>query len=69
MTDAGTEHPSFTRAMNLAAGAGVVWTLAAGSVLILTFWDLAGVPINFEPNYTAAILDYILQIATGRAWA
>lgn len=69
VTDAGTEHPSFTRAMNLAAGAGVVWTLAAGSVLILTFWDLAGVPINFEPNYTAAILDYILQIATGRAWA
>jgi len=69
VTDAGEPHPSFVRAMNLAAGAGVVWTLSAACVLVLTFWDLAGVPINLEPNYTAAILDYILQITLGRAWS
>lgn len=68
-TEVGQSHPAFTRAMNIAAGAGMVWTLAAATVLLLTFWDLAGVPMNLDPSYTAAILDYILQLATGRAWA
>lgn len=63
------DHPSFTRAMNIAAGAGVVWTLAAATVLLLTFWDLAGTPINLKPEYSVAILDYIIGITTGRAWA
>ena len=68
-TDAGEEHPSFTRALNIAAGAGVIWTLSAACVMLLTFWDLAGLQISFAANYTSAILDYILQITTGRAWA
>lgn len=68
-TEVGQSHPAFNRAMNIAAGAGMVWTLAAATVLLLTFWDLAGVPMNLDPSYTAAILDYILQLATGRAWA
>ncbi|MGO2051225.1 copper resistance protein CopD [Glutamicibacter sp. BW80] len=67
--EVGQSHPAFNRAMNIAAGAGVVWTLAAATVLLLTFWDLAGVPMNLDASYTAAILDYILQLATGRAWA
>ncbi|WP_404286609.1 cytochrome c oxidase assembly protein [Glutamicibacter arilaitensis] len=67
--EVGQSHPAFSRAMNIAAGAGVVWTLAAATVLLLTFWDLAGVPMNLDASYTAAILDYILQLATGRAWA
>lgn len=68
-TDAGTPHASFSRAMNIAAGAGVVWTLSAACVMLLTFWDLAGLQISFASNYTTAILDYILEITTGRAWA
>lgn len=68
-TDAGSAHPVFLRAMNIAAGAGVVWTLSAACVMLLTFWDLAGLQISFASNYTTAILDYILEITTGRAWA
>ncbi len=63
------DHPAFTRSMNIAAGAAVVWTLAAAAVLMLTFWDLAGTPINLRPEYSVAMLDYIVGITTGRAWA
>ena len=63
------DHPAFTRCMNIAAGAGVVWTLSAAGVLMLTFWDLAGIPINLRPEYSVAMLDYIMGITTGRAWA
>ncbi|WP_440103261.1 cytochrome c oxidase assembly protein [Glutamicibacter mishrai] len=66
---AGGDHPAFTRAMNIAAGSAVLWTLSAASVMVLTFWDLAGLPINLDAQYSAAILDYILSITTGRAWA
>ena len=63
------DHPAFTRSLNIAAGAGVIWTLAAAAVMILTFWDLAGTPMNLRPEFSAAILDYITGIVTGRAWA
>ena len=43
-TDGGSEHPAFTRAMNVAATAAVVWTLGAAGVLVLTFSDIAGLP-------------------------
>ncbi|MDV2981930.1 UNVERIFIED_CONTAM: cytochrome c oxidase assembly protein [Actinomycetes bacterium ARC8] len=65
----GDAHPAFTRTMNIAAGAAVVWTLSAATVMLLTFWDLAGIPMSLDPQYSAAILDYILSITTGRAWA
>jgi len=65
----GADHPAFSRAMNIAAGAAVLWTLSAATVMVLTFWDLAGLPINLDAQYSAAILDYILSITTGRAWA
>ncbi|MEE1622583.1 cytochrome c oxidase assembly protein [Zafaria sp. J156] len=67
--DTGGEHPAFTRAMNLAAGAAVVWTLAAAAVLVLTFSDLSGLPLSAEPSYTAAMMDYVLGISVGQAWA
>ncbi len=68
-TTEGHEHPAFARTMNIAAGAAVVWTLSAATVMLLTFWDLAGIPMSMDPQYSAAILDYILAITTGRAWA
>ena len=65
----GQAHPAFARTMNIAAGAAVVWTLSAATVMLLTFWDLAGIPMSLDPQYSAAILDYILSITSGRAWA
>ena len=65
----GTEHPAFSRSMNIAAGSAVLWTLSAATVMVLTFWDLAGLPMSLDAQYSAAILDYVLSITTGRAWA
>ncbi|MGJ9403069.1 cytochrome c oxidase assembly protein [Arthrobacter sp. KK5.5] len=67
-TDGGTEHPAFARAMNVAAGAGIVWTLAAAAVLVLTFSDVAGLPLSSDPAYTAALADYVVNISLGKAW-
>src|SRR5690606_31729162 len=50
----GPAHPGFTRTMNIAAGAAVVWTLSAATVMLLTFWDLAGIPMSVDPQYSAA---------------
>lgn len=68
-TDGGEAHPAFARAMNLAAAAGMLWTVSAAAVLVFSFWDLVGRPISADPSYTSAMLDYVLNISVGRAWA
>ncbi len=68
-TDGGAPHPAFVRSMNLAAAAGLVWTMSAAAVLIFSFWDLVGKPMSLDSTYTAAMLDFVLEISVGRAWA
>ena len=68
-TDGGQPHPAFARTMNLAAAAGSVWTVSAAAVLVFNFWDLVGKPMSTDPSYTSAMLDYVLNISVGRAWA
>lgn len=68
-TDGGEEHPAFARAMNVAAGAAIVWTLAAVAVLVLTFSDVAGLPLSADSAYTDSMKDYILNISLGQAWS
>ncbi|RZU62459.1 cytochrome c oxidase assembly protein [Zhihengliuella halotolerans] len=67
--DAGGAHPAFERAMNVAAGAATVWTLSAAAVLVLTFSDVSGLPVAASDAYTSGMLDFILNIGTGQAWA
>ncbi|MFB0834731.1 cytochrome c oxidase assembly protein [Arthrobacter halodurans] len=67
-TDGGGEHPAFARAMNLAAGSAIVWTLAAAAVLVFTFSDISGLPLSSDAAYTAAMMDYVLNISVGQAW-
>ena len=55
--------------MNLAAASGMVWTVSAAAVLVFNFWDLVGKPMSSDPSYTSAMLDYVLNISVGRAWA
>ncbi|MET0871890.1 MAG: cytochrome c oxidase assembly protein [Paeniglutamicibacter terrestris] len=68
-TDGGQTHPAFARVMNLAAAAGMLWTVSAAAVLVFNFWDLVGKPMSADPSYTSAMLDYVLNISVGRAWA
>lgn len=62
------EHPAFTRAMAVAAAAGAVWTLSAIAVLVLTYADVAGQPVSGDAEFTQALVYFMTDIETGRAW-
>ena len=62
------EHPAFTRALAVAAVAGVVWTLSAVSVLVLSYSDIAGQTISGDPEFTKSLVYFMTDIDTGRAW-
>ncbi len=66
--DGGGEHPAFTRTMTLASGAAVLWTLSALSVMVLTYSDVAGIPLSGNPSFTEGLLAYLTDFSTGRAW-
>ena len=62
------EHPAFTRALALAAAAGAVWTLSAIAVLVLTYSDVAGQGVSGDAEFTQALVYFMTDIETGRAW-
>ncbi|WP_458780158.1 cytochrome c oxidase assembly protein [Arthrobacter sp. D3-16] len=64
----GPEHPAFTRAMAVAAIAGAVWTLSAIAVLVLTYSDVAGQAVSGDAQFTQALVYFMTDIETGRAW-
>lgn len=63
------EHPLFTTTMRLAEAAAVVWTVAAVAVLVLSYSDVAGVPLSGDGTYTQQLLDYATDIPSGQAQA
>jgi putative copper resistance protein D len=62
------EHPAFTRSLAVAAAAGVAWTLSAIAVLILTYADVAGQSLAGDAEFTRALVYFMTDIDTGRAW-
>jgi cytochrome c oxidase assembly factor CtaG/putative copper export protein len=62
------EHPAFTRALGVAAGAGAVWTLSAIAVLVLGYADVAGQGLSGDPEFTRSLVYFMTDIETGRAW-
>lgn len=62
------EHPAFTRALAIAAAAGVAWTLSAIAVLVLTYSDVAGQGVSGDAEFTRALVFFMTDIETGRAW-
>lgn len=62
------EHPAVTRALAIAAAAGVAWTLSAVAVLVLTYADVAGQPLGAGAEFTSALIYFMTDIDTGRAW-
>src|SRR6478752_2368849 len=65
---AAPEHPAFTRVLAVAAVAGAVWTLSAIAVLVLTYADVAGQGLSGDPAFTQALVYFMTDIDTGRAW-
>jgi cytochrome c oxidase assembly factor CtaG/putative copper export protein len=62
------EHPAFARALAIAAAAGAAWTLSAISVLVLTYSDVAGQGLSGDAEFTRALVYFMTDIDTGRAW-
>lgn len=62
------EHPAFSRALAVAAAAGAVWTLSAIAVLVLTYSDVAGQSVSGDAEFTRALVYFMTDIETGRAW-
>lgn len=67
-TNESPEHPAFTRALAVAAAAGVAWTLSAIAVLVLTYADVAGQAVAGDAEFTRALVYFMTDIETGRAW-
>nr|WP_255482435.1 cytochrome c oxidase assembly protein [Pseudarthrobacter sp. NBSH8] len=62
------EHPAFARALAIAAAAGAAWTLSAVAVLVLTYSDVAGQAVGGDAEFTRALVYFMTDIDTGRAW-
>lgn len=62
------EHPAFSRALAVAAAAGATWTLSAIAVLVLTYSDVAGQGLSGDAEFTQALVYFMTDIETGRAW-
>ncbi|KQR62830.1 copper resistance protein CopD [Arthrobacter sp. Leaf337] len=62
------EHPAFSRALAVAAAAGAAWTLSAIAVLVLTYADVAGQSLSGDAEFTRALVYFMTDIETGRAW-
>ncbi len=62
------EHPAFSRALAVASAAGAAWTLSAIAVLVLTYSDVAGQGISGDAEFTQALVFFMTDIETGRAW-
>ncbi|MCH8564292.1 bifunctional copper resistance protein CopD/cytochrome c oxidase assembly protein [Nesterenkonia sp. LB17] len=67
--DPAAEHPLFARTLQIASLAGVVWTVAAVAVLVLTFSSLSGLELSASDSFAAGFFGYVQSIATGQAWA
>lgn len=66
--EAAPEHPVFARALAIAAAAGVAWTLSSIAVLVLTYADVAGQSVSGDAEFTRALVFFMTDIPTGRAW-
>jgi putative copper resistance protein D len=66
--DGGPEHPAFSRSLAVAAAAGAAWTLSAIAVLVLTYADVAGQGLSGDAEFTQALVYFMTDIETGRAW-
>ena len=67
-TDSRDEHPLYAGSLQTGMIAAVVWTVAALAVLVLTFSELAGLPVSADEAFSTGFFDYVTGITTGQAW-
>ncbi len=62
------EHPAFTRLMRVASVSATVWTVSAVCVLVFSYSDLAGMPLDPGPAFTSGLVGFLQDISVGQAW-
>src|SRR5699024_2231220 len=62
------EHPVYTRLLQIATIAAIVWVVAALAVMVLTFSTLAGLPLSAAESFSTGFFDFVTSITTGQAW-
>ena len=62
------EHPVFTRTLTVTSAAGIAWTLSTIAVLVLSYADVAGQSLSGDAEFTRALVYFMTDIETGRAW-
>lgn len=55
-------------AMDLAAGAAAVLTVAVGAALVFTYVDVSGLPFSGDATFGAGLAQFITEIELGRLW-
>lgn len=61
------QGPAFGRAVAVALWAAAVWVLAALAVLVLTYADVAGIPLNAGADFTDQLGMFVTDVGAGRA--
>lgn len=61
------QRPAFGRALAVASWAAAVWVLAAMAVLVLTYADVAGIPLSAGADFTDQLGFFVTDLAAGRA--
>ncbi|WP_210479963.1 cytochrome c oxidase assembly protein [Naasia sp. SYSU D00948] len=56
------------RALDIAAAAAGVWTVAAAVTGLLTFLSVTGLPLSFDETFGAQLGFFLTSVDTGEAW-
>jgi len=59
---------AYRRAVDLAAGASIVLTVAAAGTLIFIFLDVSQTPFTADASFGAGLAFFVTQVGLGQAW-
>lgn len=61
------QGPAFSRALAVGLWAAAVWVLAALAALVLTYADVAGIPLSAGADFTDQLGMFVTDVGAGRA--
>jgi cytochrome c oxidase assembly factor CtaG/putative copper export protein len=62
------KRPEFGRALDIAAGAAAVWTVASAATGFLTFLEVTNLPVSLNPDFGTALGAILTSTSIGQAW-
>nr|WP_245190229.1 cytochrome c oxidase assembly protein [Leucobacter exalbidus] len=63
-----SEKAETRAAMDLAAAAAAVLTVAVGATIIFTYVDVSGLPFSGDPMFGAGLAQFVTEIELGQLW-